>query len=430
MTWLNALIFLLLAAGHAELQVAVVNRVYALRITCGSLRRFRHIHDVMIPLFPVLLVWFLGLRGPELLRGGSWNDVPPGWWLVVGLCAAGTVSLGVGTFRRLLRQAPVLQRSNHSTVVDIAERLGQPPVGDGPYQFLTRVPGNEIFQLEVNEKTVEHPRWPPEWDGLSILHLSDFHYEGTVDVAFFREVIRLGQEQKPDVVVFTGDLLDRMSCLRWLPETLSTLHAPLGRLFILGNHDWYLQPDDIRRALKDLGWQNAAATTLGMPSTHIETVLAGVSAESSDGAPANRERHAEHAPAGARLSPLAALDSSERRLVIAGDERPWMGAAPDFGRSDERDVRLLLSHTPDNLPWAKRHRVDVMFSGHNHGGQVVLPVIGPVYSPSKYGVKYASGLFWDEPTLLHVSRGVSGRHPLRYNCRPEITKLVLKSKPL
>jgi hypothetical protein len=57
-----------------------------------------------------------------------------------------------------------------------------------------------------------------------------------------------------------------------------------------------------------------------------------------------------------------------------------------------------------------------------------LPVIGPIVSPSFYGVRFASGVFWLPPTLLHVSRGLSGVQALRINCRPELTKLLLRSR--
>ena len=75
-------------------------------------------------------------------------------------------------------------------------------------------------------------------------------------------------------------------------------------------------------------------------------------------------------------------------------------------------------------------RVDLMLSGHNHGGQVVLPGIGPVYAPSRFGVRYIGGVYWENPTLLHVTRGISGQYPLRLNCRPELTKLILRSPEL
>jgi predicted MPP superfamily phosphohydrolase len=89
--------------------------------------------------------------------------------------------------------------------------------------------------------------------------------------------------------------------------------------------------------------------------------------------------------------------------------------------------RLLLSHTPDNIQWARRHKIDLMLAGHNHGGQIRLPLFGPVYSPSVYGAHYASGAFWESPTLMYVSRGISGKVPLRWNCLPELSRLTLRS---
>ena len=67
-----------------------------------------------------------------------------------------------------------------------------------------------------------------------------------------------------------------------------------------------------------------------------------------------------------------------------------------------------------------------MLSGHNHGGQVRLPGIGPIYTPSLYGTRYAAGAYYRQPTLLYVTRGISGKEPLRYNCLPELTQLVLR----
>ena len=66
-----------------------------------------------------------------------------------------------------------------------------------------------------------------------------------------------------------------------------------------------------------------------------------------------------------------------------------------------------------------------MLAGHTHGGQIRLPLIGPVFAPSRNGVQYASGLFYAPPTILNVSRGLSAELPLRMNCPPEIIHLTL-----
>jgi uncharacterized protein len=68
-----------------------------------------------------------------------------------------------------------------------------------------------------------------------------------------------------------------------------------------------------------------------------------------------------------------------------------------------------------------------MLAGHNHGGQIRLPLIGPLITPSIFGSRYAGGLYHESPTLLHVSRGIAGVHPLRFNCPPELALLVLQA---
>jgi predicted MPP superfamily phosphohydrolase len=87
---------------------------------------------------------------------------------------------------------------------------------------------------------------------------------------------------------------------------------------------------------------------------------------------------------------------------------------------------LCLSHTPDNFAWAKRHRVDLMLAGHVHGGQIRLPWTGSIFVPSRYSRRYDHGTFHEGPTVMHVSRGLAGEVPLRYNCRPEVTLIVLQ----
>ena len=118
--------------------------------------------------------------------------------------------------------------------------------------------------------------------------------------------------------------------------------------------------------------------------------------------------------------------------MLAGNERPWFGELPEVPRRtcDEDGtpiLRILLSHSPDQIPWARQQKFDLMFAGHTHGGQIRFPILGPIVAPSHFGVKYASGVFHESPTLLHVSRGVSGLDPIRINCLPEVTKITLRA---
>ncbi len=384
----NGVALLALIAGHTELWVAFVNRLHAWPISPDVLRRVRHLHDVMIPGFALAVLLCLGLTGPKLLRGGAWSDVPVGWVPFLGASALGVVG---GLFSVLryhwTRRCPI-QIGETRQVSEIRAPDGSLPLGPGRFERLARFPLNEQFSVELTHKTFAHPGLPPAFSGLRILHLSDWHFEGTVTRDYFEQVAATAALEAVDLVAFSGDLLDNDACLEWLPTTLGRLSAPLGCWFILGNHDWYLDSEGARRQLEQSGWKDA--------TTGCQTIA-----------------------------------WRGGKLVLAGDETPWMGHSPVFperlppSASTPPEFRILLSHTPDNLPRAMDQRVDLMLSGHNHGGQVILPLIGPVFSPSRFGCRYAGGAFWQSPTLLHVSRGLSGRHPLRWRCRPEVTVIEL-----
>ena len=70
--------------------------------------------------------------------------------------------------------------------------------------------------------------------------------------------------------------------------------------------------------------------------------------------------------------------------------------------------------------------MDLMFSGHNHGGQIRLPLVGAVFMPSRYSRRFDRGFFRAKGTLLYVNEGIAGKHPVRYGCPPEISRFVLK----
>ncbi len=382
MNFANLLLLGGLAVGLITLCVGLVNRVHSLPIIESRLKRIRHGLEFTMIAAPVLMFWWLGLRSDGLLRGGSWNALNSGEWLLIAIGGGGCLVLVMRTLRHWFYSRPSHIKQKASQIIDVEQELGRRPAGNGPYQLLARLPANEQFQIEVIDLQVQLPNFPPEWDGLRILHLSDWHFSGAVAKDFFLRAAELAREQPVDIVCFTGDLIDNPQLEHWIPETLGRLAAPLGCYFILGNHDWNHEPDIPRRRLSELGWIDVS-------------------------------------------SRVNVISIQNRRMAIGGDETPWMGTRPEF--SMDADFRMLLSHTPDNIPFARRQQVDLMLAGHNHGGQVRLPIIGPVFSPSWYGCRYASGHFWESPTFLSVSRGLSGLHPYRFRCRPEITRLTLSA---
>jgi predicted MPP superfamily phosphohydrolase len=303
--------------------------------------------------------------------------------LVCGLI--GLVGLPLLTLWRLCRGRPAALLSNHTATVDVAARLGYKPVGHGKYHVLAHLPGNEIFRVDFAERTLALPQLPAAWDGLTILHLTDLHLKGTPDRMFYQDVMDLCSAWQPDLIAITGDIVDSHHHHRWIVPVLGRLGRNVPAFAVLGNHDARYEPDVVRKRLRRIGVQ-----VLGNSWAQLEV----------RGVP----------------------------LLIIGNEAPWFRPAPDLTACPQGPFRLCLSHTPDNIRWARRHGINLMLAGHNHGGQIRFPILGSVIVPSCYGRRYDCGTFDEPPALLHVGRGLGGTEPVRYNCRPEVAKLVLRCK--
>jgi predicted MPP superfamily phosphohydrolase len=254
--------------------------------------------------------------------------------------------------------------------------------------WLLSLPGNQSFELELNEKEIEIPRLAAGLDGLRIAHISDLHFTGRVAREFFDCAVDRVNEMDADIVAVTGDLVDYREFMSWLPPTLGRLKARHGVYVILGNHDCKMNLSQLRLMLGEIG-------------------LISLSGR------------------------LEQIDVQGHRIVLAGNELPWISPTSDMSecplREDVEQLRILLSHAPDQIEWAQHFDFDLMLSGHTHGGQFRIPGIGPLVCPTRLPMEYSSGVFYDSPTVLHVSRGLSGLVPLRLNCRPEITRLVLRT---
>jgi predicted MPP superfamily phosphohydrolase len=382
---LNAMLLAGAFVGHFALLIASHNWWYGRPLPKHSGKLIHGVHALLILVGP-----------PALWYAGGWDVsvwfVGPGqpWWswLVAGylvLCwVIGFVFVPLNILGRLRRRDPAALVGTRSHVLDVTKELGYPPHSRAKRSLLAHFPGNEIFDVEFVERVLRLPRWPAALDGLTLLHLSDLHFHGTPDREFYRVVMQRCAELEPDIVVLTGDIVDSVFHHGWILPALGWLRWRCAGLAILGNHDIWYEPDGVRAKLKELGFD-----VIGNSWRKLEV----------------------------RGQPL----------VVIGNEGPWFEPEPDLSSCPEGLFRLCLSHTPDNIAWAKRHVIDLMLAGHVHGGQVRFPVIGSLLVPSCYGRYYDCGLFDEPPTLLCVSRGLGGEHPLRLNCRPEVTLYTLKS---
>src|SRR5262249_27445817 len=134
----------------------------------------------------------------RLDQGSAWKALFDGYVLIctfIGLAAIPLLFL-----YRWLAGKPVVVASNYTRTVDVAKELGYKPVGRGRNRSLAWLPGNHIFQVDYTEKTLLFPNLPPAWEGLSILHLSDLHFSGSLQKAFYQRALDFCADWEPDLV--------------------------------------------------------------------------------------------------------------------------------------------------------------------------------------------------------------------------------------
>ncbi len=254
-------------------------------------------------------------------------------------------------------------------------------------RLLGLIPKNEALSVSIDRKRLALPRLPAELEGLTIVHISDLHMTGRIGREYFEAVARAVNDLRPDVIAITGDIVETEACWPWLADTVGTLCAPLGVYYILGNHDLFI---DAGRTHEMLG--RSGLTALSGRWVRAEW----------NGAP----------------------------VFLGGNELPWIPPGPSLEQLPRRqaahaEFRLALCHTPDQFAWCVGAEVDLALAGHTHGGQVQLPVLGVIGSPSLHGTRYACGVFRRADTVMHVTRGIGGETPWRFRCPPEIALLEL-----
>jgi len=384
------LLLVVAAAGHAAIWIAAINRTHATDWPHSVIKQLSRLLFLVLLVPPGVAACGLWWVDPQLLmpwRVFSTNATNStgilafegylgGCWI----CAA--VAIGQRLRWMALQNGSSILRFHRSRSLATSHVLHSP---DHPHHTLVHLPGNESLELDLTERGLDVPRLPPALEGLSIVHLSDFHFTGRIGRPFFEEIVRMSNALEPEIVALTGDLVDKPQCIDWIPDTLGRLKARYGVYYIFGNHDLRVDYRRLQRVMGDCGL----------------VYLGGC---------------------------WKVIEVRGQPLLLAGNELPWFKPAADLTMCPPRSevpFRLLLAHSPDQLPWARKGDGDLLLAGHTHGGQIRLPLIGPIFAPSYNGVQYASGLFHAPPTILNVSRGLSAELPLRMNCTPEIIHLTL-----
>ena len=250
--------------------------------------------------------------------------------------------------------------------------------------------------FKVETIPLKLPRLPPRFSGLRIAQISDIHMGGWMNLERLQRATDLVLDQSPDVLLITGDFLIGGDIAAISEQTIQDLVTGLSRLAsavptfaVLGNHDYWVDVKTVRRVLSVSG-----ITEL--------------------------------------TNAVYTLKREEDTLHLCGVDDLWEGDAridDVIAQLKDNSSAILLAHEPDFAETsAATGRFDLQLSGHTHGGQVVLPWIGPPVLPY-LGRKYPSGLYKVGEMFQYTNRGIGmARLPLRINCPPEITLFILESQ--
>lgn len=271
-------------------------------------------------------------------------------------------------------------------------------------------------ELSIEQVTVKIADLPSPLEGTKLVQLSDLHFDGLrLSEAMLTEAIEVSNAIQPDLVVLTGDYVtDDPAPAPALAQRLQKLQSRLGTYAVLGNHDIY--PAGSR-----------AKVTNAFEAVGIQVLWNQIAY-----------------PFGAEFPLVGLADFWSREFNPAAVLNQLSPSLP----------RLVLSHNPDTAVPLQRWRVDLQLSGHTHGGQIVIPGLGPFptwyqafrrYIPKSlrpwipymredcYKVvqhwKWAQGLHQVGDNWLYVNRGLGTYLPGRLFCPPEVTVLTLSARP-
>jgi uncharacterized protein len=256
--------------------------------------------------------------------------------------------------------------------------------------------------IKLEHVKIHLPELSPQFDGLKIAHLSDFHYGPFTGEREIGHAVDRTNAESPDLVVLTGDFISAPTFgpirgrrltdpdnAQLCANILGRLRAPLGVFAVLGNHDVIM---------------DAAHLTEALQSRNIRVF-------------ANANQPMERGSARFWLAGINDVLSGHPRLDLA-----LHGIPP-------REATVLLTHEPDFADFAADHPVHLQLSGHSHGGQMRLPLLGSPYLPP-LARKYPYGYYRIRGMQLYTNRGIGTIFlPMRLDAPPEVTILTLQCAP-
>ena len=254
--------------------------------------------------------------------------------------------------------------------------------------------------LELNTYTISSSKLPQSFDGYRIAHVSDLH---NAEMGKDNEkLLTMLRDADPDMIAITGDLVDSRNtdievALQFVREAVKI--APC--YYVTGNHE---------ASVNEYGELKAGMQAAGV--TVLEDARTEISLE------------------GETITLIGVNDPSYQTDYLFGDSETVMNTKLEGLHTDNDGFTILLSHRPELFDTYVNHNIDLVLSGHAHGGQFRLPFIGGMVAPNQ-GLfpEYDAGIYTEGNTNMLVSRGIGNSIlPFRINNRPEVILIELQTK--
>jgi predicted MPP superfamily phosphohydrolase len=242
--------------------------------------------------------------------------------------------------------------------------------------------------LNVNEYLIKSENISKDYDGLKVVHLSDIHFDDDINVKNFKKIIDNVNLHKPDIIVFTGDLIsDHISNDKYeeLVDIMTNLEASIGKYAIDGNHDYKYKKWN--QLIEDCGFINLNDSYEVIYTNSYDSIfIAGISNNT-----------------------YTTKNIEDKSEIIF-----------DYLNSDEYNstYNILLMHEPDFVTDIDYKMFDIVMAGHSHNGQVRIPFFGAIYTPT-HAKKYYKPYYDLGGTKLYISSGIgTSELPVRLFNKP------------
>lgn len=257
----------------------------------------------------------------------------------------------------------------------------------GIYSFI------EPFRIEIKKTELISNNIPEGFSGARIIFIADIHCGFFFSQKRVSKIVEKINSLKPDIMLLGGDYVDYISgsssYIKPCFDELKKISAPLGVYGVLGNHDHAVSADLTRKSMTNAGIVILDNTAIWINKKNQRIKIGGVGDMTEDSQEIN----------------------------------------PTIKDASDKDLVILLSHDPDYFEHMEKGKVDLVLSGHSHGGQVTLFGLWAPLMPSRYGQKYRTGIIENEKSKLMITNGVgTATLPVRFFARPQINIIELKRK--